>query len=81
MYDSTKDLTDITEEQNKTAFEKINPKFKDAAKRLISMYDWDNSPLPKDDDTLCNYDKLIQFNKFYVEKREKFLKMISNYLK
>jgi hypothetical protein len=81
MYDSTKNLTDITKEQNNSVFEKINPKFREAARRLISMYDWDNSSLPKDEETLINYDKLIEFNKNYVEKREIFLKMISSYLK
>jgi hypothetical protein len=81
MYDSTKNLTDITKEQNCSVFEKINPKFSEAARRLISMYDWDHSSLPKDEETLVNYDKLIEFNKIYVEKRENFLKMISSYLK
>jgi hypothetical protein len=81
MYDSSKNLIDIVAEQNKYVFDSIPTKFKDAAKRMILNYDWSNSSLPKDDETLCDYDKLINFNKIYVENRENFLKMISKYLR
>lgn len=74
-------LYTITLNQNKKYFDIINPKFYSALKYIMTGYDWENPPLPKDDETLCNYDKLITFNKNYIEKREIFLKMISKYLK
>jgi hypothetical protein len=81
MESKEESLYTITLEQNKKYQDVINPKFYSALKYIIMKYDWSNSPLPKDDETLCNYDKLIAFNKNYIENRENFLKMISNYLK
>jgi hypothetical protein len=81
MSDSNKYLIDILEEQNKAILELIPSKFKDVAKRMILNYDWSNSSLPKDDEILCDYYKLTEFNKIYVENRENFLKIISKYLR
>ena len=73
-------LYSIVLEQNKKYQDIINPKFYSAFKHIMMKYDWGNSCLPKDNETLCNYDKLVAFNKNYIEKRENFLKNISNYL-
>jgi hypothetical protein len=81
MDNNEDSLYTIALEQNKKYQDVINPKFYSALKHIIIKYDWENPCLPKDDETLCDYKKLIEFNKLYTEKRENFLKMISKYLK
>jgi hypothetical protein len=81
MESKEESLYTIALGQNKKYQDVINPKFYSALKYIMMSYDWENPPLPKDDETLCNYDKLIAFNKNYIEKRETFIKLISKYLK
>ena len=68
-----------TLEQNNSFLKKINPKFKEAGKYIIARYDWKNSPLDFPED-YKNLEKIIEFTKIYIERREEFLNMMGVYL-
>ena len=74
-------LYNEAQEQNRTVFEEINPKFREAANYIITKYDWKNSPLDFPDEYLKDIDKFLEFSKIYIKKRGDFLKMITSYLK
>ena len=68
-----------TLQQNNYFLKKINPRFKEAGKYIIARYDWKNSPLDFPED-FKNIDKILEFTKIYISKREEFLKMMGLYL-
>jgi hypothetical protein len=77
----TIDLVEKTSEQNNFFLKSIDPKYFTEGKRIIAKYDWINSPIdiPKEWDN--NIDKIIEFSKVYLEKRETFLKSMLLYFK
>ena len=68
-----------TLQQNDYFLKKINPRFKEAGKYIIARYDWKNSPLDFPED-FKNIDKILEFTKIYLNKREDFFQMMGIYL-
>ena len=77
------EIFSIVEEQKKQDIEfleKVSVRNEKEAKIIITKYDLKHPSIKIITDNLCNYDKIVEESKLFLQKRKEFLDFIAEYL-